>query len=294
MNKLVCAVLVTYNRVDVLKTALSHIRAQTLQPAYVVVVDNNSTDDTKAFLSSINDGEFIQCLFLDKNYGYAGGIAHGMEYALKQKNFDYFWIMDDDSFQANDTLSVLVKNIEGSGFDILGSSGFTIKYGMKKPITAQNKIKEADFILIDGAIVKANVVSQIGAPSEKYFMMCEDYEYCKRIKKNGFKVGVLNMDSINRLHLGGGGQFTKNTLWRGYYHSRNHMLILKQYFSLMSLFGYVVTQSKFIIAAAILAPDRFKRVKLRFVGIWHGLRGIEGKTLDPKSLQFQYEKKRAN
>lgn len=292
MNKVVCAVLVTYNRVEVLKTALSYIKAQTLQPAFVVVVDNNSSDGTKEFLSSINDSELIHCVFLDKNIGYAGGIAHGMEYGLKQRKLDYFWIMDDDSFQPDDTLSLLTKNIESSGFDILGSNGFTLKYGAKKPITTQNQILEADFILIDGAIIKADVVSQIGAPSEKYFMMCEDFEYCKRLKKNGFKIGVLNMDSINRLHLGGGGQFTKNTLWRGYYHSRNHMLILKQYFSMMSLFAYVFSQSKFIIAAAILAPDRFKRVKFRMLGIWHGLRGVDGKTLDPKTLEFQYEKKK--
>lgn len=291
MNKIVCAVLVTYNRVDVLKTALSYIKAQTLQPSMVVVVDNNSTDGTKEFLSTIKNDGLIHTVHLDKNIGYAGGIAHGMEYGMKQGKLDYFWIMDDDSYQPDDTLGLLVQNIETSGFDILGSNGFVLKFGSKKQITTQNKMEEADFILIDGAIIKADVVAHIGAPSEKFFMMCEDYEYCKRLKKNGYRVGVLNMDSINRLHLGGGGKFTKNTLWRGYYHSRNHLLILKQYFSLMSLFGYVVSQSKFIIAAAILAPDRFQRVKLRMLGIWHGLRGVEGKTLDPKTLQFEQHAK---
>jgi GT2 family glycosyltransferase len=292
MSRRVCAILVTYNRVDILKTALAHIRAQTLQPAFTIVVDNNSSDGTKEFLTSLTDKDHIHSMFLNSNIGYAGGIAYGMEYGLESKEFDYFWIMDDDSFPSNDTLSLLVNNMENSDFDILGSNGFTIRYGTKKQIVSQNQMQEADFILIDGAVIKRNVVSKVGAPSAKFFMMCEDYEYCKRLKKSGFKIGVINLDTVDRLHLGGGGKFTKNTLWRGYYHSRNHLLILRQYFSMMSLFGYMVTQAKFIVAAAVLAPDRFQRVKFRLLGIWHGLRGIDGKTLDPKSLQFQHEAKK--
>jgi GT2 family glycosyltransferase len=52
-------------------------------------------------------------------------------------------------------------------------------------------------------------------------MMCEDYEYCLRIKKAGFKIGVMKNNHVNRLHLGSQ-RFSKATLWRGYYHSRNH------------------------------------------------------------------------
>lgn len=121
-------------------------------------------------------------------------------------------------------------------------------------------------------------------------MMCEDFEYCKRMRKEGFKIGLLQIPATSRLNLGGGGTFTKGTLWRGYYHSRNHLLIIKQYFSFASLVGYCITQAKFIIAAAVLAPDRVQRVKFRLLGIWHGLRGVEGKTLDPATLQFQLNK----
>jgi rhamnopyranosyl-N-acetylglucosaminyl-diphospho-decaprenol beta-1,3/1,4-galactofuranosyltransferase len=65
------------------------------------------------------------------------------------------------------------------------------------------------------------------------------------------------------------------------------MLILKQYFSLKRLLEYTFLQSKLLIGAAVFAPDRFQRVKLRMTGIWHGIRGVEGKTLDPKSLTFE-------
>jgi hypothetical protein len=123
-------------------------------------------------------------------------------------------------------------------------------------------------------------------------MMCDDDEYVIRLKKHGYKIGLLDLGPVNRLHLGGQGSFTKATLWRGYYSSRNQMLILKQYFSLKRLLEYTFLQSKLLIGAAVFAPDRFQRVKLRMTGIWHGIRGVEGRTLDPKSLTF--ESKRSN
>lgn len=47
----IAVVLVTYNRLDCLKITLQRYASQTLQPAYVVVVNNASTDGTEAYLS---------------------------------------------------------------------------------------------------------------------------------------------------------------------------------------------------------------------------------------------------
>ena len=289
MNKLVCTVLVTYNRVDVLKNTLTYLFNQTFQPETIVVVDNCSVDGTDEYLNNLNNPK-VEWIKLDRNIGYAGGISKGIEYAMSKRSYDFFWIMDDDSFPGADMLQILMSKIATSGFDIIGTNGYKINFGKRQQIVFKADVEDADIILIDAALLKAEVVHQIGSPSEKFFMMCEDYEYCKRIKKKGFKVGVLNMDAVERLHLGGDGKFTKNTLWRGYYHSRNHLLILKQYFSLPSMFAYMFMQSKFIIAAAIFAPDRLQRVKLRLLGIWHGLKGVDGKTLDPGTLKFHYSK----
>ena len=284
--KAVCAIIVTYNRVEVLKQSLSHVLNQSLKPATVVIVDNNSSDGTKDYMKSLEKLDNIKCVYLQNNIGYAGGIAHGMRHGQTLRDFDFFWIMDDDSMPKPNALEELVKNIEASSFDILGLDGSNYKYGIKKKIARSSNLQEVDFVLVDGALVKADAVKKAGTPDERFFMMCEDYEYCKRLKKHGFKVGLLNTGLTDRLHLGGGGKFTKATLWRGYYHSRNHFLIVKEYFSIFDLFGYLFSQAKFILAAAIFAPDRGKRVKLRLKGMWHGLRGVDGKTLDPGALKF--------
>lgn len=285
MTKKVCAIIVTYNRLETLKTALAHILAQTVQPAAIIVVDNNSTDGTREYLASVQN-EAVKCIFMNSNQGPAGGICKGMEYGLTLQAFDYFWILDDDTFYEKNALTELLDTIEGSGYTMLGLHGANIRMGKKVLVDPNIRLQSADYVMIDGAIIKADAVRTIGPVSARFFMMCEDDEYCMRLKKHGYTIGILKNGADNRLFMGGGGRFTKSTLWRGYYSARNHMIILKQYFSLLNLLSYIGIQTKLLAAAALLAPDRFERVKLRLLGIWHGIRGVYGKTLDPATLKF--------
>ncbi len=286
MSENVCAVIVTWNRLETLKTALAHILAQTVKPAMILIADNNSTDGTREFLKTLKDQSNISSLYLDTNVGSAGAIASAMKFGLSQADYDYFWILDDDTFYDKDALRELIDNIKNSPFDLLGLHGALIRFGKKRPLDPASKLQAADYALIDGALIKTAAIRKAGVVDEKFFMMCDDHEYCMRLKKHGFRIGVLQSGTDNRLYLGGQGRFTRATLWRGYYSSRNHLLIIRRYFSLVNLMGYVFLQVKLITAAALLAPDRFQRVKFRLVGIWHGIRGIGGKTLDPHTLKF--------
>ncbi len=299
MNKLshVCAIMVTHNRLNTLKKSLFYLLDQTAKPDAVVVVNNNSSDGTEEFLASLKNTAGIDSVNVKTDIGFGGGLAKGVEYAMKHGDYDYFWFVEDDSFYENNTLEKLIANIEGSGFDYLGLDEkhpplflYNGKSHRKNKNIFSDKPLEADFVMIDGALLTVNMVRQIGPPTDILFMMCEEDEYCMRLKKSGFKAGFLNIKPLNRLHLGGEGRFTRSTLWRGYYQARNSILLLKKYFSFKSLFGFIIRQSKFLIASALYAPDRFLRIKLRLIGLWHGIKGIQGKTLDPDSLKFENKK----
>lgn len=286
MNNSVCAVMVTYNRLEILKSTLAHVLDQEYPPTNIIIVDNYSTDGTKEYLQTLLTNERIKTIHLDANMGAGYAISQGMKLGLKLKEFDYFWVLDDDSYYKSNVLKSLVENISKSDFALVGLSGSNIRFGTKRKVETTEPLAEVDYALVDGAIIRGDVVRKIGTTCERFFMMCDDDEYIIRLKKHGYKIGLLNLGPVNRLHLGGQGSFTKATLWRGYYSSRNQMLILKQYFSLKRLLEYTYLQSKLLIGAAVFAPDRFQRVKLRLTGIWHGVKGVEGKTLDPKSLTF--------
>ncbi|HTE24863.1 glycosyltransferase [Flavitalea sp.] len=292
MNNTVCAVMVTYNRLEILKSTLAHVLDQEYPPTNIIIVDNYSTDGTKEYLQTLLIDQRIKTIHLDNNMGAGYAISQGMKLGLKLRDFDYFWVLDDDSYYKSNVLKDLVTNISKSDFALVGLSGSNIRFGTKRKVNTTQPLTEVDYALVDGAIIRGDVVRKIGTTCERFFMMCDDDEYIIRLKKHGYKIGLLNLGPVNRLHLGGQGSFTKATLWRGYYSSRNQMLILKEYFSLKRLLEYTYLQSKLLIGAAVFAPDRFQRVRLRITGIWHGLRGVEGKTLDPKSLTF--DSKRSN
>lgn len=286
MNTSVCAILVTYNRLETLKTALAHIMAQTVAPTEIVIVDNNSTDGTREYLQSLHGQGSIHCIFMESNTGSAGAISRAMTYGLSKNAYEYFWVLDDDTFYAPNALKDLVENIELTPFVMLGLHGANFRMGTKVFVDPAIKLQEVDYAMIDGAIIKADVVRKLGPLCEEFFMMCDDHEYSIRIRKNGYRIGVLKNGADDRQLLGGGGQFTRATLWRNYYSARNHTFIIKKHFSFIEFIGYAFHQAKLLLAAAILAPDRFKRVKFRLLGIWHGIRGIGGRTLDPGTLKF--------
>lgn len=286
MNTSVCAIVVTFNRLETLKTAVAHILAQTVPPAEIVIVDNNSTDGTIEYLQSVNGKDNIRCIFMESNTGSAGAIAKAMTYGLAKSTFDYFWILDDDTFYAPNALKDLIENIEQTQFVMLGLHGANFKFGAKVHADPNIRLQEIDYAMIDGAIIKAEVVQKLGPLCEEFFMMCDDQEYSIRIRRHGYKIGVLKNGADDRQLLGGGGQFTKATLWRNYYSARNHTFIIKKHFSFIEFIAYTYHQAKLLLTAALLAPDRFKRVKFRLLGIWHGIRGIGGRTLDPGTLKF--------
>jgi rhamnopyranosyl-N-acetylglucosaminyl-diphospho-decaprenol beta-1,3/1,4-galactofuranosyltransferase len=156
-------------------------------------------------------------------------------------------------------------------------------------ISSVPKVYSADHILVDGALLDVAVVRKAGTPRGDFFMMCEDVEYSKRIKRAGFSISVLeDTEILNRHHHGGGQRFSAGTLWRGYYHSRNHLIILKEYFSFYALLAYIIRQLKYL-TASLYARDRVSRIGLRLLGVYHGLIGKMGKQIDPEVINRRYK-----
>ena len=91
----VVAVVVTYNRRDLLLESLAAVLGAEPAPDAVIVVDNASTDGTA------DDGPRAAsppCGWprLQRNTGGAGGFAYGLALALAD-GADLVWLMDDDT-----------------------------------------------------------------------------------------------------------------------------------------------------------------------------------------------------
>ncbi|HET6165608.1 MAG TPA: glycosyltransferase, partial [Marmoricola sp.] len=93
----VVAVVVTWNRRELLQESLAAVHGQTHPPAAIVVVDNASDDGTSELLDSAYAGELgLDVVHLRANTGGAGGFAVGVERALVHHP-DLVWLLDDDT-----------------------------------------------------------------------------------------------------------------------------------------------------------------------------------------------------
>jgi GT2 family glycosyltransferase len=181
---------------------------------------------------------------------------------------------------------ILLLAVWHSDFDFISPAGYFVSTGKRKfVINETDQPVEAQFGIFDGSILRAGILKETGLPEKNWFMMFDDFEFCYRMIQKGFRIGVIKNDFHQILHYGGGERFSKASIWRGYYHARNHTLFLKKYFSWQVLLDYFIIQMKTFMGL-MAAPDRFKRIGFRLKGILHGMAGKDGYTLDPASLKF--------
>ena len=99
------AVVVTYNRRELLLESLAAVQGQTRPPDAVVVVDNASTDGSgDAVRDAFPD---VRLLALTVNTGGAGGFAAGIR-AAQELDADAIWLMDDDTVPEPGALAALL------------------------------------------------------------------------------------------------------------------------------------------------------------------------------------------
>ncbi|OQY10720.1 MAG: hypothetical protein B6I29_00735 [Marinitoga sp. 4572_148] len=105
----IAALIVTYNRKDLLKETIEAILNQTLKPNRLFVVNNASTDGTDDVLNKYKEkyGDDIEIINLKENLGGAGGFNYGIHYIYDTFEYDWIWLMDDDAVPAKNALETL-------------------------------------------------------------------------------------------------------------------------------------------------------------------------------------------
>lgn len=282
-------ILITYNRAEILEEILQKIIEFKWDYQEFILVNNNSSDHTLDFLQEFQTKIPRTYLINSKeNLGHGGGIALAMSYLLKSSHQpDYLIFLEDDSIPSIELPESLISKISNTDFSMLSTLGSITTLGRRTLIFPKpNSIQEVDFAVFDGAILRTEVIHQVGVPEGNWFMMVDDYEYCYRLKRRGLKMGVVYNDFHQILHLGAGTGFSKSSLWRGYYQERNYVFFVKKHFSWFNFFDFSIFFLKRVVGS-FSAPDRSERLKLKFIGLWHGIVNKRGKTLDPTTLKFE-------
>ena len=244
--KTIAAVVVTYNRLTLLKDCIESLRAQTRKPDAIFVINNSSTDGTKEWLDSQTDLHVTH----QENGGGALGFYRGMKEAYN-KGFDWIWMMDDDVEPLVTCLEeMLDANAEHNNeFDVLQpdrkfyNSDSEWRYGSKfnfsnpfKP-EAVNPVKSSDFkgekiktivsFPFEGPMFSSKVIEKVGFADKRYFILYDDTDYSARVFQAGFKVGfVRNAIMIKKINNPAMGISVD---WKLYYQIRNQIIIDRKF-----------------------------------------------------------------
>lgn len=212
------AVIVTYNRKNLLKECIEAILNQTRLVDAIFIVDNASTDGTPEFLmkdgyikeippqnlnnvweKEFNFGEKIKVFYirLPKNEGGAGGFYEGIKRAY-EKWYTWIWPMDDDGIPERNCLEVLLETAKTinlkvvcpiiiNKFDKLKErlafpdKHFKTLSDLKK-ISKNRLIPKVSGPFL-GSILHCEVIEKVGYPEKQYFIYGDEVDFFMRIKK---------------------------------------------------------------------------------------------------------------
>lgn len=219
----VCAVLVTFNRKELLIECLESLKNQSRPLDAIYVIDNASTDGTinlllkKKYINSIPPTDILEpyeaiykgnkipihYIRMHKNIGGAGGFHEGLKRAYSA-GYDWFWLMDDDGTPSHECLEKLLVNkqffmapiiINNKNHEKLSFPSYIFRNGKKlELITVDDAYKASEdkktipnfASPFNGTLISKVLVEKIGYPRKEFFIWGDESEYLKRSQLYGF------------------------------------------------------------------------------------------------------------
>jgi len=197
-------VIVNYNGAHFLTACLDSVLAsKTPFPFEVIVVDNQSTDGSRAIL----DG--YQHRLIRLNMGYNSGFSAGNNAGARLATGDYLLLLNNDTVVFESTLTDLVtyfdehpdigmlapKLLNGDGsLQTPGSLLMRWAYYGDRP-------RSVSFLAGAAIMLQRSFYETLGGLDEAYFFYNEDLDLCKTIQKQGRSLVYFPQASM--IHFGG-------------------------------------------------------------------------------------------
>lgn len=264
-------VVVTYNRLEILKSTLKSFSALTRKPSKIFVVNNNSTDGTKEFLkkwSSFKESYEKQIIELNVNLGASSGFYEGIKVAL-QNDYKWIWVSDDDAFPDPMAFSNFERFVEKftcfeDGFENVAAICAQVINDNKTDVVHRRRIRrrflsvtqepvgeneynknyfELDLFSYVGTIMNSAYLRKAGLPDKTFYIYYDDTEHSLRLRKLG---RIICVPQIKVVHNTLSRQ--EDSSWKGYYGIRNMLVTMKRHFGLIC---YGLLSVKFLARAMI-------------------------------------------
>ncbi|TCK68828.1 GT2 family glycosyltransferase [Winogradskyella wandonensis] len=195
-------IIVTYNGMHWLLKCL-----KSCAPFQVIVVDNNSNDDTINFIEE-NFPEII-ILPQNKNLGFGAANNVGISHALNL-GADFVFLLNQDAYLKPNAIKKLIEVYsKNTDFGILSpihlnGDGKKLDDDFLKYLSANNEllydalktsfskeIYEVPFVNAAAWLIPRAALEKVGGFDPIFFHYGEDVNYCQRVMYHDFKIGIV-------------------------------------------------------------------------------------------------------
>ncbi|MCG2779442.1 MAG: glycosyltransferase family 2 protein [Weeksellaceae bacterium] len=211
----ITTIIVTYNslRNNWLPLCLDSLKNSS-QQTDIIIVDNNSADDTCNFIKENYPKIFL--ISSKENLGFGKGNNLGISEALK-RSADFVFLLNQDTVVKENTIELLLEAaIKNTEFAILSpihlnyagtDLEFYFNYFMRirntphflrdHILNTKKEIYETNFVNAAAWFIPVKIFSEIGGFDPIFSHYGEDDNYCQRVLFHKYKIGIVPNCFIN-------------------------------------------------------------------------------------------------
>jgi len=317
MEKKVYILILNFNDSKNTIACLDSLERLNYEQYRIILTDNNSGDDSLRKIIDYLNGKKKRLLILNENetdlkkgliqidekaaviiknndnYGFGKGMNAGLRLCLKRDDFDYIWLLNNDTIVDDNALKTLVAEAEKN--PETGFAGSVLLYadtniiqtvggGRFFPLLCKAKLvyngrdvsivktiknkrieKTLDYIMGASLLIKKEVLPDIGLFDESYFLYAEELDLIKRGKEKGWKIAVA-IDSLV-YHKDSAGTKNKKYIFYYYLTKSNTIYVKKHYGLFLNFINFIP-----IIFFSLLKTRNMKNLKAVIKGYFDGIR----------------------
>jgi rhamnosyltransferase len=288
-----CAIVITYHPDQELPSRLSRLADQV---GRVIVVDNASQECVEQMIHAMPRREAVEVIKNSTNEGIASALNSGLRRAW-QLGYQWALTMDQDSVVDAGLIQHGAEIYEmcpfrqhigliGANFH-LGATGIDL---VRSSRTQRPWFEDATAIT-SGSLVFLPALKKTGLFRDDFFIDSVDHEFCLRMRARGYRIVIgrkrlmvhpIGEPKVFPLALGKKVISFDHPPIRRYYHARNRLVLIGNYFPrepqfcIREMMG-IATETATIL---LFEPQKKQKLHAILLGFWHAITRQMGHLAD--------------
>jgi GT2 family glycosyltransferase len=194
MAPAVSIILPVFNRLRFLRATIDSVLAQSFADWELLIADDGSATETRAYLRTLDDARRIKVLWLP----HRANPAAARNAALSEARGEFVAFLDSDDLWLPHKLQVQVGALRADAAPAWSYTGFTLIDESGSPLSGARAakapggaaplldrlVKEQALVVTPSVVVRRDLIERVGGFNEE-LLVCEDYELWMRLASHG-------------------------------------------------------------------------------------------------------------